>query len=809
VRNSPGITAATQPLAGVNAPGLSDPRARGSELFHASLARLHRRTDRMFGVLLVLQFFAALGAALWLSPRTWEGDRSSVHPHVWAAVFIGLTLTALPLTLIVLTPGRAVTRHTVAVAQMLFSALLIHLTGGRIETHFHVFGSLAFLAFYRDWKVLVPATLVVAADHLIRGLYWPWSVFGVTAAAPWRALEHAGWVIFEDIFLVFACVHAAREMRAIASAHAELEQARDQTEARVRERTAELEQRTGELRASEERYALAERGTRDGLWDWNLLTGRVYYAPRWKELLGLPNETVGDSPQEWFGRISSGNLGVFHKRLTAHIEGSSERLETELEMNHASGDSRWMLCRSAAIRDARGVAIRLTGSLTDITELKQAQENLRRLAQHDRLTSLPNRALFKDRLRAAMAVPDSRFAVLFFDFDRFKLINDSLGHTVGDALLVSIADRFRRHAREGDTIARFGGDEFMVLLDTVGGRDEAVAACERFLEAFAQPHDIDGRSVVSTASIGLVMSDLGYTDPDEMIRDADVAMYQAKLHGRGTYREFDATMHAEAVDRLNIEQDLRRADIAREFVLFYQPIVSISTGTISGFEALLRWNHPSLGLIGPDSFINPAEETGLIIAIGEWVVGEACRQLAEWRDRYAVSSLTVSVNLSRRQLIDPGLPDRLAAVAGRYAVNPADIRIEIAESDVMDERANIASVLSAIKAKGFGLAMDDFGTGHSSLWCLHKFPLDVLKIDRSFVRHMEMRREFTAVMQAIISLSHNLGLRVVAEGVETPEQLAQLQAMDCDYAQGFLFARAVPADQAVALLRHGMGRRAA
>lgn len=763
----------------------------------------------MFGVLLVLQWLFGIGVALWLSPRTWDGDRSTVHPHVWAAVFFGLALTALPLTMIILAPGRVLTRHTVAVAQMLFSGLLIHLTGGRIETHFHIFGSLAFLAFYRDWKVLVPATLVVAVDHLVRGLYWPWSVFGVTEAAPWRALEHAGWVIFEDVFLVFACVHTVRELRAIASAQADLEQARDQTEDRVRERTAELEQRTTQLRASEERYALAERGTRDGLWDWDLVADRVYYAPRWKELLGLAHDAVGDSPQEWFGRIASGNLGSFHQCLTAHIEGNAERLETEVEMNHASGDSRWMLCRSAAIRDEKGVAVRLTGSLTDITELKQAQENLRRLAQHDRLTHLPNRALFKDRLRAAMAVPDARYAVLFFDFDRFKLINDSLGHTVGDALLVSIAERFRDLTRAGDTVARFGGDEFMVLLGSIGGRDEAVAACGRFLAAFAEPHDIDGRAVVSTASIGLVLSGLGYTDPDEMIRDADVAMYQAKLGGRGTYREFDATMHAEAVDRLNLEQDLRRADIGREFVLHYQPIVSLSTGGISGFEALLRWNHPTLGLIGPDSFINAAEETGLIIAIGEWVVGEACRQLAEWRDRDGIPALTINVNLSRRQLIDPDLPDRLASIARRHGVDPADIRIEITESDVMDERANIAPVLSAIRAKGFSLAMDDFGTGHSSLWCLHKFPLDVLKIDRSFVRHMEMRREFTAVMQAIISLSHNLGLRVVAEGVETPEQLAQLQAMDCEYAQGFLFSKAVPADRAVALLREGMGRRAA
>lgn len=786
---------------------------RENELLRGYVEGVHRRTDRMFGMLLVLQFLAGIVAAVFISPRTWSGPESSTHVHVLAAVGLGGAFTALPLGLILLAPGRTVTRYTVAVAQMLFSALLIHLTGGRLETHFHVFGSLAFLAFYRDWRVLVPAMVVVAADHLLRAMYWPQSVFGVLTPSPWRAMEHAGWVVFECVFLAYSCMYSVREMRVIASAQAGLEMAKSETEGQVRRRTAELELRTAELRASEERYALAERGTQDGLWDWNLITGKVYYAPRWKELLGLGSTVMGDGPDEWFGRIASGNLGSFHAQLTAHIHGDKDRLETEVQMNHASGGSRWMLCRAAAIRDGRGIAIRLAGSLTDITDLKQAQENLGRLAQHDRLTNLPNRALFKDRLRETMnqAKSDGRrkFAVLFFDFDRFKLINDSLGHPVGDKLLISIAGRFRESLRENDTVARFGGDEFVVLLDGLQSTAEAEATCRRLLVEFSRAHEIDGRSVVSTASIGLATSTLGYEDPEEMIRDADVAMYQAKVGGRGTYRLFDATMHAEAVDRLNLEQDLRRADVTKEFVLFYQPIVSLSTGSVTGFEALVRWEHPTQGMIGPDAFIHAAEETGVIVPIGEWVLEEACRQVRAWREEQGVSGLTVNVNLSRRQLISPDLPGRLAATAARHGVDPREIRFEITESHVMDERCDIGLVLTEIKRLGFGLAMDDFGTGHSSLWCLHKFPLDVLKIDRSFVRNMDLRREFTAVMQAIISLSHNLGLKVVAEGVETVEQLAQLQAMDCDYGQGFLFARAVRAREAVDLFRTGMHRRAA
>ena len=787
--------------------------AREQALFSDYLARLHRRTDRMFALLLVVQYAGAVVAAIVLSPLTWAGADSSTHTHLWAAVLLGGVLVSLPLYLIATRPGAAVTRHTVAVAQMMFSALFIHLSAGRIETHFHVFGSLAFLALYRDWRVLIPATLVVVADHLIRGLYWPWSVFGVATPAPWRALEHAGWVLFEDTVLIYGCVQGVRQLRTIASAQAASERAFEQVETQVRRRTAELEERTAELRASEERFALAVRGTSDGLWDWDLRTDRIYYAPRWCELLGLEPGSVGDSPGEWFGRIASGNLSSFHDRLTAHVEGQDERLDLELEMNHSDGRPRWMLCRAAAIREVGGRAVRLAGSLTDITELKLAQENLRRLAQHDRLTGLPNRSLFKDRLRQVMAEaraePGRVYAVLFFDFDRFKLINDSLGHDAGDALLIGIAERFRSVLRAGDVASRFGGDEFVVLLARAAGPEEIRATTERLLAEFARPHQVAGRAVVSTASIGLAISTLGYDDPDDMIRDADVAMYQAKMDGRGAFREFDATMHAKAVSRLNLEQDIMRADPDREFELHYQPIYSLATGEPEGVEALLRWNHPTLGPVEPSEFIGAAEDTGAIIRIGAWVAREVCRQIRAWEDGHGVAPPVVNVNLSRRQLIEPGLPELLAAAASEHRVDPARVCIEITETDIMDERNAFAGVLERIRALGFGLAMDDFGTGHSSLWCLHKFPLDALKIDRSFVRHMAERREFTAVMQAIVSLSHNLNLRVVAEGVETEDQLAQLQALDCESAQGYLLGRPVPAGQVPGLLRSGRPRRAA
>lgn len=787
--------------------------ARENELLRSYLTRLHRRTDAMFGVLLVVQYFAGIVAALVISPRTWSGPLGATHIHVWTAVLLGGLHLSLPLALILFRRGEPITRHTIAVAQMLFSAMLIHLTGGRIETHFHVFGSLAFLAIYRDWRVLVPATVVVGVDHIVRGLYWPESVFGVLTASAWRSFEHIGWVLFENVFLTYACVQGTKELRTIASAQAQLERSRDMTERAVVERTRELEVKTDELRASEERFALAVRGSRDGIWDWDLETSRVYYAPRWKELLGIGESETIDSPNDWFGRIVSGNLARFHDELTEHIEGRSDRLETEIEMTHADGGSRWILCRAEAIRDSSGQAIRLTGSITDISELKRIQEELRRLAQHDRLTDLPNRELFKNRLRSAMERHRTNrragYAVLYFDFDRFKTINDSLGHAAGDALLISIADRFRSTLREHDTAARFGGDEFAVLLDGIRGVDEARGLAQRLLDVFRQPHEIEGHRTVSTASIGLVTSDLGHKDADAVIRDADAAMYQAKIDGRGVCREYDAVMHARALERQSLEQDLHLVEIEREFRLLFEPVVCLRTGDISGFEAVICWEHPTRGPLSLDSFMHIAEETGVIDRIGLWYFSTACGQLAAWQREHNLPGLTMGVKLTTRPLGKPDLCDRIRVIAAEQEVDPSSIRFEIAETTVMNDRHDIAPVMEAIRGSGFGLAIDDFGTGHSSLSCLHRFPIQVLKIDRSFTRHLEQRREFSAIVNAIVSLSHNLNLSVIAEGIESPHQLAQLQAMDCEFGQGPLFAGPLTAARASEVLRKGFARKAA
>ncbi len=787
---------------------------RASILFRESERRVYKRTDAMFGVLFIVQFIGSVLAAFMLTPRTWAGEQSSLHVHVLAGIGIGLLLCVMPLTLIVLRRGDAITRYTIAAAQMMFSALLIHLSGGRIETHFHVFGSLAFLAVYRDWKVLVPATLVVLVDHLFRGIFWPQSVFGVLAASPWRAFEHAGWVVFENVFLVVSCVQSKREMATIAQSRAALEAAHASTEQLVEDRTAELSERTLALSRSEERFRLAVRGSQHGVWDWDLASNTIYYAPQWKHLIGGPADAISNSPDEWFGRIVSGHLARFHEALTELRSGKTEMLDIELEMSHADGSVRWMLCRAIADRDAEGNATRLAGSLADISELKAAQERLRQLAHHDRLTGLPNRGVFTDRVSHAIArakrSESAGFAVLFGDFDGFKVVNDSLGHAIGDAMLIRAADRFREEVRESDTVARFGGDEFAVLLEDTPDQKLAMNTARRLIDAFRAPFTLKGHEVCSTLSLGLVMSGPGYETADDLLRDADAAMYQAKSSGKSRCQVFDEKMHQAALRRLDTERELRRATQSMEtmdgsFRLDYQPIVDLTDARIIGFEALVRWVHPVNGRVSPDKFIPVAEETGTIIPMGEWVTLRACEQMAAWRRIIGPNRpFVMNINLSRRQLLHRSLTTMLKESIQKSGARIEDIKLEITETALMDERVDAVEILNGIRSLGFELAMDDFGTGQSSLSCLRNFPIQTLKIDRAFLLNMTQQREFSAVMHAIITLAHNLNLDVVAEGLETDAQLAQLQAMDCRSAQGFLFSHPVEAAAAERMLDGGL-----
>lgn len=558
------------------------------------------------------------------------------------------------------------------------------------------------------------------------------------------------------------------------------------------------------LRESEERYALAARGTNDGLWDWDLPTNQVYFSPRWKSMIGYEEHQISNSPDEWFSRVHPEDIDGLKAQIAAHLDGQTAQYENEHRMLHRDGTLRWMLCRGLVVRDAHGKASRMAGSQTDITQGKVA----------DALTGLPNRTLFVDRLARSVERAKRRkgslFAVLFLDLDRFKVVNDSLGHMIGDQLLIAIARRLESCLRAGDTVARLGsdrllarlgGDEFTILLDDIRDVSEATRVADRIQKELMFPFNLGGHDVFTTASIGIALSATGYERPEDLLRDADTAMYRAKALGKARCEIFDTVMHARAVARLQLETDLRRAVERQELQNHYQPIVSLQTGTIAGFEALVRWKNPRRGLILPSEFIPVAEETGLILSIGPWVLLEACCQLSRWQmQRPDSPQLTVSVNLSGKQFMQPDLVEQTAQILRKANLDPRSVKLEITESVIMENTESVTAMLMQLRALNIQLGIDDFGTGYSSLSYLHRFPIDTLKIDRSFVSRMGVERENAAIVRTIVSLAHNLGMNVIAEGVETKEQLAQLRALGCEYAQGDFFSRPLDGEAATALI---------
>ena len=446
-------------------------------------------------------------------------------------------------------------------------------------------------------------------------------------------------------------------------------------------------------------------------------------------------------------------------------------------------------------------AIAILSINRDITERKQTEERLTYNALHDSLTGLPNRACFLDRLGQAIQRPNSGFAVLFLDLDRFKNINDSLGHDVGDQLLIATARRLESSLRPGDTVARLGADEFTVLLENIAQDTEAIEVAERIHRALTVPVKLERHEVFTAASIGIAISEAGYHTPEEVLRDADTAMYRAKAHGKGRHELFDTGMHRNVVRLLQLETDLRRAVDWEAFQLHFQPIVSLSTGKIISFEALVRWSHPRRGLIAPAEFIPVAEETGLIVPIGMWALREACYQMRRWQERLpAARDLTISVNLSPKQVMQPDFPDHVRRILEETRLPAQALRLEITEGLIMERAADAAVVLGILHDMGISLCFDDFGTGYSSLSVLHRFPMDALKIDRSFVSRMGETDENVEIVRAILTLARNLGREVVAEGVETEQQLAQLAALECDAVQGYYLSRPVDHDAAEALI---------
>jgi diguanylate cyclase (GGDEF)-like protein/PAS domain S-box-containing protein len=482
------------------------------------------------------------------------------------------------------------------------------------------------------------------------------------------------------------------------------------------------------------------------------------------------------------------------------------RFEVEGRLLGPDGQARPYHWTGAVLEDVRGGLIGVTVSGRDIAERKALEQQLVHQAFHDPLTSLPNRALFMNRISHALARTTrgtEAVGVLFLDLDRFKVINDSLGHHAGDRLLAEVSGRLRECVRPGDTVARLGGDEFAVLLEDIEGVNEATQVAERIAVALDAAFICEGREVFVTTSVGIAFSHAGLTSPEELVRDADIAMYHAKSKGKARYEIFDDRAQASAIDRLDLEIDLRAAMSKQEFRLHYQPVVDLATGRIVEIEALIRWEHRDRGLLPPSDFITLSEETGLIVPIGMWVLEEACRQVHAWQSAYETDPpLVLSVNLSARQFQQPSLVSDIAWLLQQTGLRPDCLKLEITESVVMHDAPATLARLYALKELGVKLAIDDFGTGYSSLSYLKRFPIDVLKIDQGFVRGLGGDADDTAIVRAIITVAKNLNLSVTAEGIETAEQVTLLRELGCDRGQGYYFARPLAADPLASLFAH-------
>ena len=527
----------------------------------------------------------------------------------------------------------------------------------------------------------------------------------------------------------------------------------------------------------------------------------LYASPGWETITGRP--PPGDF-RALFDVVHPDDRESLRIEIKANPPGG---IDQEFRIVRPDGATRWVRLQTFAIQNEAGEIYRTAGMAEDVTERKAAEERLLEMAQSDALTGLPNRKLFHDSLvRALEHACENRWTVgvMFIDLDRFKVVNDTLGHATGDELLQKVASRLIDCVRVRDVVGRLGGDEFGVVL-RLENADEARVVAAKILHALMEPFNLDGRETFVTASIGITIYPVDSTDPGTLLRYADTAMYRAKDDGRNTYRFFTAEMNARAAERLDLETDLRRALAQHEFVLLFQPKLDLRTSAISGVEALLRWERPGVGLLEPANFMPLLEETGLIVPVGEWVIGEACRQLHAWEEA-GVHVVPIAVNLSARQFRHESLTGRITKAILEHCVRSDLLEIEITESLLMSTGGATANVLEVLRAGGTKVAIDDFGTGYSSLSYLKRFPLDAIKIDQSFVRDLTVDADDAAIVLAIISMAHQLGLKVIAEGVETHEQLRFLQANACDQIQGYVFSGPISATGMTALLRRQTAR---
>lgn len=777
-------------LTGVEDSRLEAPVARrAEEHLKAHLGGICRSTDRVFAWLILAEWLGAILTALVLSPESWTGTRSHTHIRVWSAFLLGGGIASLPVCMAFFKPGLAFTRHVIAIGQMLMGALLIHLTGGRIETHFHVFGSLALMAFYRDWRVIVTATMVVALDRIVRGIYYPQTVFGVISPGAWRWLEHTAWVVFADTFIVTSGILSLREVRAWSARQGQLEATRARIEQTVQEQTQAL-------RISETKYRRIVETANEGIWVIDA-HGRTEYAnQRMAAMLGYSVEEMLHRPVEAFLKAPPHPGSNRDPCPTFQI---GEQLEVPLKRK--DGSKLLTSISSSCIQDLDGTIVGTIAMATDMTDRKRDQDRLEYQAFHDALTGLPNRALFQEHL--VQCIASSRrhlhsFALLLIDLDRFKEINDTLGHIYGDLVLQQVGMRFRHVLRESDILARLGGDEFSILLPGID-RAGASPVIDRLLASLKEPFVLDGQSFELGASLGATFFPEHGTDAATLLRLADVAMYSAKRADAG-YRVYSSEQNEYSPRRLALIGELRLGIETNQLVLHYQPKLDLKAMRAQSAEALVRWLHPRDGLMSPAQFVPLAEHTGLIRSLSLWVLNTALLQCRMWRRNGL--NINVAVNLPTSSLQQPELVATITRLIETAGAQPTWLTVEITESAMITEPKQASDVLSRLHEMGIRVSVDDFGTGHSSLSYLKNFPIDEVKIDRSFIRELTASRGAATIVNSVIDLAHAMNLHVVAEGVEDRATLEALRLQGCDSAQGFLVSHPLPAAEFTDWIRH-------
>lgn len=562
-----------------------------------------------------------------------------------------------------------------------------------------------------------------------------------------------------------------------------------------------------EVKLSEERYALAMEGSHDGLWDWDFQKQKIFYSARWKTMLGFGPEEIGESAQEWFDRVHPQDREKLQMKITAHTHGGLPHFQVTYRILHADRQYRWMLARGVAVRDVSGKVHRMAGSQTDITEAKRSEEQILHGAFYDQLTGAANRALLVDRVSSAIerskSRVDYRYALVCVDLEHFHSVNENFGIHTGDQVLIEIVRRLENTVRSVDTVARLGGDKFAVFLDDFKKGKYAIEVAEDILKELTRPVMIGDQEIVMSANIGITGSVIAYERVEEVLRDAETAVARAQALGGRRFEIFDVRMHDRAMNRIQVEAELRKAIDRKEFRLFYQPIVVLATGELSGFEALIRWEHPTRGLLSPAEFLQVAEETGLIVPIGAWVLLEACQQARVWLDLFPEKDLTMSVNLSRKQFLHRALVDDVKSVLETTCLCARSLMLEVTEGILSENIAPRAGVIDELRKMGIRINMDDFGTGYSSFSQLNAFAMDHLKIDRSFINNLQNSKEGELIVRTIVNLGKTLFMDVVAEGIETADQLQTLRDIECHYGQGFFFSKPLPEDRAQELIQSG------